>query len=301
MDRVFDAIVPRAVGAVDPDELLDRIDLDQLVERLDIERLMARIDVDALIQRVDVDAIVQRVDVDAIVQRVDVDAIIRRVDIDAILAEVDIRGIVARAGIDQAIAETATGLAGRTLSLVQRRLHRLDALLLGAIDRVLGRRRDVDRRPAALGGLAPAGPFARLLGFVVDTVVVSTTFSLGVLLATSLLELFTSRTFDVRDDGGPGWALAFLAWWFTYLWACIGLGGRTVGKGLVGIRVVGADLAPAPARAALVRAVAFPFSFVLGLGFLPALLGRRRRALHDLVAGTQELVDADAVAPSAAP
>jgi len=299
MDRVFDAIVPRAVGAVDPDELLDRIDLDQLVERLDVERLMARIDVDALIQRVDVDAIIQRVDVDAIVQRVDVDAIVRRVDIDAILAEVDIRGIVSRAGIDQAIAETATGLAGRTLALVQRRLHRLDALVLAGVDRILG------RRGRALGadglrGLTPAGPFARVLGFVVDTVVVSTTFSLGVLLATSLLELFTSRTFDVRDDGGPGWALAFLAWWFTYLWACIGLGGRTVGKGLAGIRVVGADLAPAPARAALVRAVAFPFSFVLGLGFVPAVLGRRRRALHDLVAGTQELVDPDVVAPSAA-
>ncbi|MEZ5140752.1 MAG: RDD family protein [Acidimicrobiales bacterium] len=171
--------------------------------------------------------------------------------------------------------------------------------MLAGVDRILGRRGRAlgDRRAARAHPGRALRPRARLRrrhrGRVHH---LQPRRAAGHLAARALHEPHVRR----GDDGGPGWALAFLAWWFTYLWACIGLGGRTVGKGLAGIRVVGADLAPAPARAALVRAVAFPFSFVLGLGFVPAVLGRRRRALHDLVAGTQELVDPDVVAPSAA-
>ncbi|MCB1038633.1 MAG: RDD family protein [Acidimicrobiales bacterium] len=335
VDRVFDAIVPRAVDAIDPDELVERIDLDALLARtdlnallgrldldvvlgrLDLDALIGRLDVDALIQRVDVDALVQRVDVDRLVQRVDVDALVKRVDVggiveqvdvdglvqrvdidglvgrvdlDAVLEGVDIRGIVSRAGIDQAIAETATGLVGRTLDLVRRKVHRADALLLAVVDRVLGRR-GAARHPEALHGQVPAGPLARVLGFVADATVVSASFSLFVAIVGNLASLFTGHDFDTADDGGLGWAVAFFGWWFVYLWASIGLGGRTVGKGLVGIRVVGSDLLPASPRAAFGRAVTFPFSFVLGLGFVPAVVGPRRRALHDLIAGTQELVD----------
>lgn len=37
--------------------------------------------------------------------------------------------------------------------------------------------------------------------------------------------------------------------------------------------------------------MAFPFSFILGLGFLPVVFGRRGRAFHDHVAGTIEVVE----------
>jgi uncharacterized RDD family membrane protein YckC len=312
MDRVFDAIVPRAVGAVDPDDLIERIDLDQVLARTDIDALIQRVDVDALIQRVDVDGLVQRVDVDAVVARVDIDALMSRVDVDALMARVDVdallarvdvdalvgridldatlrsvdvRALVARAGIDQAVAEAATGIATRTLDVVRRRIHALDRLVLAAVDRVLRRPRATDAVAAA-----PAGPLARTLGFLVDSIVVSTAFSALLLLGTLLVELFTGRTFDPAADGGPGWAAGFGLWWFTYLWASVALAGRTVGKGLLGLAVVAADGGPAGSRRAALRAVAFPFSFVLGLGFLPAVVGRRRRALHDHVAGTREVV-----------
>ena len=42
---------------------------------------------------------------------------------------------------------------------------------------------------------------------------------------------------------------------------------------------------------ALIRVLVFPFSFILGLGFLPIVFGRDRRALHDAAAGTIEIYD----------
>lgn len=315
MDRVFDAIVPRAVGAVDPDDLIDRVDLDALLARTDVDALVARIDVDGLIGRVDVDAIVQRVDIDALMARVDIDALMARVDIDGLMARVDVdgligrvdidalvqrvdldatlegvdvRGLMSRAGIDQMVAEAATGVAVRTLDVARRRIHRLDLLVLSVVDRLLGRRRSP--APADPSGLVGAGPLARVLGFLLDSLVVSVAFSGLLLLGSLLVELFTGRSFDPAANGGPGWGLAFLGWWFTYLTASVGLGGRTVGKAVLGLQVVAADGTGAGVRRAAVRAVAFPFSFVLGLGFLPAVVGRRRRAVHDLVAGTREVV-----------
>lgn len=371
MDRMLGAIVPRAVDAIDPDELIDQIDLDRLLartdlnallERLDLELLLQRIDINAivsqvdinsivsrvdineivarvdineivakvdvdtiiskvdvngivakvdvneivskvdingivsqvdvatLINQVDVDSLIQDVDVDALVQRIDLDALVARLDMDSVLASVDIKSLVARAGIDEAIAQTATGLMGRSLDVGRRKVYRLDGLLLSAVDRMMGRKGD-KRLVPELGSSVAAGPIARTLAFFADAAVMSVGFSMFVTVAANLVGLFTGHDFDTRDDGGPIWAAAFFGSWFLYLWAAIGVGGRTVGKGLLGIRVVGADMAPATSKAAFGRAVAFPFSFVLGLGFIPAVLAKRRRAFHDLVGGTQEVVD----------
>jgi uncharacterized RDD family membrane protein YckC len=64
---------------------------------------------------------------------------------------------------------------------------------------------------------------------------------------------------------------------------------------LLGVRVVAADGSEAGTRRALVRTAAFPLSILLlGLGFLPILARRDRRALHDLIAGTAVIYDWDA-------
>lgn len=297
MDRVFDAIVPRAVGAVDPDDLIERVDVDQLVERLDVDRLMARVDIDALlarvdidalIQRVDVDGLVQRVDVDALIQRVDVDALIQRVDVDGLIQRVDIAGLVHKAGIDQIVSDAATGVAARTLDAFRRQLHRIDRTLLRIVDRLLGRGRG--RAPLGGGDRAYAGPLARTLGFIADTFAITLSYSVTLLLITSLVGLFTRNQFTIVDDGGPLWGLALLGWWFVYLAGSIAVAGRTIGKGLVGLCVQAPDGSRPSTPRAVVRTIAFPFSFVLGLGFVPAIVGRRKRALHDLIAGTEEVV-----------
>lgn len=335
MDRVFGAIVPRAVDALDPDELIERLDLDQVIARLDLDAALARIDVDALmaridvnaliggvdidglvrgvdvdaligrvdvdalVQRVDVDALIQRVDIDALMQRVDVDALMARVDVsalmtrvdlDALLAQVDIPLLVARAGIDQIVRDATTGLAARTLDLARRQVLGIDVVALGLVDRAL--RRSAAATPdRPVAPARPAGPLGRLLGFVIDSVLVSTLFGLGVSLTSTLWELFFSTSFDPSRNEGSPWLAGFGVWWFFYLWVSLSVAGRTVGKGIVGLRVVAVDGSPlGPGRAAL-RVLAFPFSFILGLGFVPAVLGRNRRALHDLVAGSQEIVD----------
>jgi RDD family len=55
---------------------------------------------------------------------------------------------------------------------------------------------------------------------------------------------------------------------------------------LFGVRVVTDDSTDASGRRAVVRTLAVPLSFLfLGLGFAGILLGDRRRALHDVIAG----------------
>ncbi|MGH7326332.1 MAG: RDD family protein [Candidatus Rokuibacteriota bacterium] len=78
---------------------------------------------------------------------------------------------------------------------------------------------------------------------------------------------------------------AFTALYTTVLHA---LGGQTLGKMLLGVRVVGADGAPLTVGAALLRWLAyFASALPVGLGFVMAGLRRDKRALHDLVAGSR--------------
>jgi uncharacterized RDD family membrane protein YckC len=101
---------------------------------------------------------------------------------------------------------------------------------------------------------------------------------------------------DVRDPDGGGAILVvrMLANVFTLLFAALytsvlhAMGGQTIGKMLVGIRVADADGAPLPLGAALLRYCAYFVSAApLMMGFTMAGLRRDKRALHDLVAGSR--------------
>jgi uncharacterized RDD family membrane protein YckC len=74
----------------------------------------------------------------------------------------------------------------------------------------------------------------------------------------------------------------------SYFSAFTAVGGQTIGKMAARIRVVTEDDATVDGARAVQRTVAAAFStLVLGLGFIPALLGTERRALHDRVAHTR--------------
>ncbi len=163
--------------------------------------------------------------------------------------------------------------------------------MLGAVDRVLRR----TATPLPTGEVSatgrPAGPVSRLAAFLVDSAFVSVLYSLGVLLVSSLVGLFTGDEFSADRSGGPVWAVGYFAWWFVYLWVGLEIAGRSPGKSLVGLRVLRVDGGPlGPGKGAL-RTLVFPLSFVLGLGFIPAVVRRDRRALHDLIGGSREVVD----------
>lgn len=307
--RLFGAIVPRAVDAIDANELvetidldalLERIDINELLERIDMERLLERVDVERIIQRVDVDGIIGRVDIDGIVgrvdlnelmTRVDVDALVGRIDLDQLLLKVDLPALVARAGIQDIVAEASTGMAARMLDLVRRQLVGLDLIITRGIDKLM--RRPLPELPS--GPLTPtgrpAGPVSRMLAFLVDAALVSVLFTMGVSLGRTLVELFTGDQFHPTDGAGPIWAAAYFGWWGLYLWVSLEIAGRTPGKALVGMRVIGVDGAPLGPGRAFWRVVSFPFSFILGLGFIPGVVRTDRRAFHDLVARSQEVVD----------
>jgi uncharacterized RDD family membrane protein YckC len=75
-----------------------------------------------------------------------------------------------------------------------------------------------------------------------------------------------------------------------YLTLFTAAGGQTIGKMATGIRVVSMDpdLVRVPLGRAIVRAAAYFVSAVpVGLGFLPALVGADRRAIHDRLADTR--------------
>ncbi len=122
--------------------------------------------------------------------------------------------------------------------------------------------------------------------------------SLGVFLLALAAITFAARVLTGKDiawNRGDVWVvIAYAAWefiYFAYSWAA---SGRTAGMALF-VRVVRDDGTGASARRAVVRTLAFPLSFLfLGLGFTGILLGGRRRALHDVIAGTAVIYSWDA-------
>jgi uncharacterized RDD family membrane protein YckC len=53
---------------------------------------------------------------------------------------------------------------------------------------------------------------------------------------------------------------------------------------ICGVRVTAPDGAPLHAGQAFKRTIVFPFSFILGLGLIGIVYGKRHRALHDVAA-----------------
>ena len=139
-----------------------------------------------------------------------------------------------------------------------------------------------------------SGFASRFTAFAVDIGV-----SLGVFMLALAAISFAARVLTGKDitwHKGDIWVIIAYAVWafiyFAYSWAA---SGRTAGMALFGLRVVREDGTDASGRRAVVRTLAFPLSFLfLGLGFAGILLGDRRRALHDVIAGTAVIYSWDA-------
>ena len=130
----------------------------------------------------------------------------------------------------------------------------------------------------------PAGFWIRAAALVVDgAVILLAQFSLG-FIAERLWGAAIEDSWEFQASVLL-FTLLFTAAYATVLHA---LYGRTLGKALVGIRVVLADGAPVPVGAALLRWVAYWISLVpCGFGFVMAGLRADKRGLHDLIAGTR--------------
>jgi len=134
------------------------------------------------------------------------------------------------------------------------------------------------------GAARPAGFWRRALALTVDVVIFEfVQFSFGVVAG----RIWGAEVDDVAEFhvAVVAFTLLFTAVYTTVLHA---RGGQTVGKALVGVRVVAVDGGSLPLRAALLRHLAYFASIAtLGFGYVMAGLRADRRALHDLLAGSR--------------
>lgn len=139
-----------------------------------------------------------------------------------------------------------------------------------------------------------AGAVTRLAAFVIDQSVATGLFAMGTAVFAWVVSLVTG---DAVTWDPSTWftSLVFLCWlflYYSYPWA---VSGKTFGMALLGIRVVRRDGSPAKVGNAVTRTLALPLSFLcFGLGFVPIITGRERRALHDHLAGTSVVYGWDA-------
>jgi len=140
-----------------------------------------------------------------------------------------------------------------------------------------------------------AGAVTRFGAAITDVALSLAIFALGSAFVTFLVDIFFRVRLETDHRGAWGWTVALIVWEFVYYWWCLSLSGKTPGCALVGLRVVkdtGEDL---DRFHAAIRVIFFPFSFLFfGIGFLGIVLGRRRRAFHDVMAGTGVVYDWDA-------
>lgn len=130
----------------------------------------------------------------------------------------------------------------------------------------------------------PAGFWIRAVAFAVDVVVF-------VLVQISLSAMATAILGPPVDGVDSLHGSVFLfTWLFTAAYTTVlhTVAGQTIGKSLVGVRVVGVDGAPLTAGPAFLRYLSYYLSLIpFGLGFLMAGLRRDKRALHDLIAASR--------------
>jgi len=136
-----------------------------------------------------------------------------------------------------------------------------------------------------------AGAVTRLLAHWVDIGVAGFLFVAGSAALDYLLRSIAGIDL-AAEDVGVWYAVAGVVWLFAYWWLSIAVAGKTFGKALLGLRVLSREGDVLSASRAAVRALSLPLSYVLfGTGFLGIVVGRERRALHDIIAGSAVVYD----------
>jgi uncharacterized RDD family membrane protein YckC len=152
-----------------------------------------------------------------------------------------------------------------------------------------------------------AGFISRLIAFVIDILIVSIT--IGILLGTVVLILnffnfdFNTLTADATNLNNfiRGFLVFFTGFGFTFtvnliydvfFWMVTG---KTIGKMVMGLRVIGPKGARITFGRALRRYVGYWISALpLFLGYFWVLINDDRHAWHDMIGGTSVIYDHDA-------
>ena len=136
-----------------------------------------------------------------------------------------------------------------------------------------------------------AGFVTRLVSFLVDQAILGTTTALSLLFVQYILTTFEIN--EILGFAGFAWQVATGVSAGTYavfsLVYNIGfwlLAGQTLGKRLLGVRIVRTDGQRLRFGNAVLRQVGYVLSAILFLGYLWILFDNKRQGLHDKIAGT---------------
>ena len=265
---------------------------------------VAGVATERIVDTVDPDIVLDHVDVDALVARIDVNALLDRIDLERLVDRLDVKAVVERAGVPEMVAASTGHLAESGLDLARRQVVGLDMVLARTVDRVFRRppRTEEDAPPTLARALASedpqhrltvtghyAGVVSRCLAAALDIALVTATWTLTLAAAEYLLS-----TLGIGSLALPAWwgAVAIALWGFAYVWGFVAVAGRTPGKALLGLRVVRGDGTFVPVGRSFARTVFWWLSIpVAWLAVVPLGLGRRHRAVHDVLAGTAVVYD----------
>jgi uncharacterized RDD family membrane protein YckC len=210
--------------------------------------------------------------------------------------------------VQELIEEQSTGVAQEVVEELRERAVSMDMLVQQLVGRVLRRpprrlqaplvaipipARKAAGAPLSLAG-QPAGFVSRLVAFVIDVVVISVAFvatnwlfdavqsvlGAGIMLGRIRITLPEFAYGGLQVSGTTlFWVGYLLLFWTT--------SGRTVGKAVLGLRVVTRDGQRLSLGRSLLRVAGYVLSaIVFYLGFLWAIIDGRQRAWHDHLAGT---------------
>ena len=146
---------------------------------------------------------------------------------------------------------------------------------------------DKERR-RLLAGMLPAGFWIRLAAYLIDYAIL---FFFGLLIGGLLAFLWGWDIEAIESaelQAEPLYDLVALAMAAAYFTICLGRWGRTLGKLLLGLKVVRADGLPLGYARSLARyACYFMSSLVFGLGFIWIAFHPQKRGWHDLICDTR--------------
>ena len=145
--------------------------------------------------------------------------------------------------------------------------------------------------PESLAGVSWGGFFRRAYALSIDLFVIALLSSIMGAMAYVGYKVGLSAHGQVisGDNAAALFAILTLGWLGltgAYFIVMHGLGGQTIGKMLLGLRVVGDDRQPPSFRQAALRWLAAVGFAPIGLGFLWVLWQSEKRGWHDFVART---------------
>jgi uncharacterized RDD family membrane protein YckC len=140
-----------------------------------------------------------------------------------------------------------------------------------------------------------AGPVTRAAAYAIDAFASVASYGLLLSLVAFLWQLIGGDDLTLPADNSRLWLVGLGVWVFVYFAGAWALAAKTPGMAVLGLRVVQRDGGELRARQAVVRSLTFPLGAALaGLGYIGIVIGRERRALHDVLAGTTVVYDWDA-------